>query len=494
MVQRIRFVDGTSQDEEFRKSPLPAVSNKLSTAVLLALDDYSHFMDKKLSPDQTWTFYGEMKRLLDAITVAMRRLIKHKKAAKIDKGWVVSLIEQDIPQTLGWAAKVRNRFPDYVGMTALDAVKLVRTSPLTEYVKGESAWAWARMSDKSKALLMANRDSDAAYVARVRENAKRMLAKKVPPKDILRYMADGASKFVEKVIREYVTLMGLDKEALVVVSTGSSGSGELFPYSDIDIQLMKGGLKADEVEHMELILHNIRMRIRLANMKEEGGQWNPSLGWDVDQLAQGGYDATSAMAGDPYKGLAFTRVLFATGGGESEAKALQGQQRSNRLANASETMENTLWPSVKQNDWKLKSAADLDIGAQPFEFKEKLTRLPRVYLNVLGMWHNLDTDNSWERVDELVGKKFLDARVGKQFKDYLDSITRVRMRYQFFYEEEGLDTVSPTPGKQAPKLYKKGYYILTAEDRKELKKAQAIQGVLFDEITKTRKQMLGQTV
>lgn len=496
-VQRA-LVDGDSQDDKFASSAFPGVSNKASTDVFVALLNYRNFMKTTLTAGTNAAaagaaFYSAMQTLLNAVSLAIGQIIQHKNAKKLDKSWLVALIEQDIPQTLGWAGNVRDAFANYSGMTALEALRTNRTSALTDYVKAQSGPDWAIMSNTEKQLLSQNRDSDAAAVAAIRDTAKQMMAEKVSPKAILSYMSAAASKFVQTVIMDYINAVGLAKEALVVVSTGSFGSGELFPYSDIDIQLMKAGMGNDptEIKHMEMILHNIRMRIRLANMKEYGGQWKSTLGWDVDQLVQGGYDATSAAAGDPYKGLAYTNLMVATGGGESEAKALQQQQQSNLVANAIHLMDNPLYSEVQQGTWRVKKPAALDEGGPLIDFKEKFMRLPKVYLNVLAMFHNLSSENSWSRVDELVKKQILSKKVGDQFKTYLDIITTVRLRYQFFYEMEGKDVVTPTK-TTTPKnagAYPNGYYVLTSEDRKLLKQAQAIQDVLAVEVQNTRDQM-----
>jgi hypothetical protein len=114
-----------------------------------------------------------------------------------------------------------------------------------------------------------------------------------------------------------------------------------------------------------------------------------------------------------------------------------------------------------------------------------------VYLNALAMFHGLKSDNSWTRIDELVTGKKLSKKVGDQFKSYLDITTTVRLHYQFFYEKEGKDDVSPTTGLQPtrPDDYPQGYYELTPADRKLLKKAQVIQDVLSLEVQRTRNEM-----
>jgi UTP:GlnB (protein PII) uridylyltransferase len=132
-------------------------------------------------------------------------------------------------------------------MTAFDALREARTTPLTSYLAAEFGHAddWAQLPDEAKQPLRKNRDSDAALMAKIRQTAKKMMAQKKSPRKILAYMADAAAEFVNRVIFDYVHTMGLGDQALAVVSAGSFGSGELFPYSDIDIQVMKSGLGND---------------------------------------------------------------------------------------------------------------------------------------------------------------------------------------------------------------------------------------------------------
>ncbi len=448
-------------------------------------------------------FFGRIQTLLTALSRAIGTLIEQQTKKKADASWLVSLIEQDIPHTLGWAANVRDEYPKYAGMTGLEALREARTKPLTDYLASQfpRAGDWAQLPDEAKQLLLQNRDSDAARVAAIRDTAKQMMAQKKSPRKILAFMADGATEFVQTVVFDYVHTMGLGDQALALVSTGSFGSGELFPYSDVDVQLMKAGLGNDaaEIARMQLILDNIRLRVRLASMKEFGGKWENTLGWDLDQLAQDRFDAVSAAAGDPYRGLAFTNLVIATGGGEAEAATLQQLEQNNLAQNGIDLLENELWmrvrPGTGKRDWRVPSPADLDIGAGSLDFKEKFMRFPKVYLNALAMFYGLRSDNSWARIDELVKRKTFSKKVGEQFKSYLDLTAMVRLRYQFFYEKEGKDDLSPTPGLPPfrPAEYPKGYYELTPDDRKSLKKAQLIQEVLALEVQKTRIEMQNAT-
>ena len=95
-----------------------------------------------------------------------------------------------------------------------------------------------------------------------------------------------------------------------------------------------------------------------------------------------------------------------------------------------------LWQSAKPGAkaWRIADPATLDSGAAAFDFKLKFMQMPKVYLNVLALYFNLRTQNSWTRVDELVKRKKFSSKVGEKFKSYLDLTADVRMRYQFFYE------------------------------------------------------------
>jgi hypothetical protein len=508
-VQRV-LVDVAGVTDKFQTTGLVGVSRPAWTEVFNALGDYKKFMSTKLvagdaapkagghRAGQTIAtgaaLYNRAQTLLDALSLAIGKIIRHKKAKKLDTEWANVLVEQEIPQTLGWAGTVRDNFADFDGMTVLEALQDSRSSALTAYLKGSfSPDDWDDTSEAARQLMRQNRDSDAAVVAAIQRTAKQMMARKESPKAILGYMAAAAKNFVQRVITDYITTMGLDEESLVVVSTGSFGGGELFPYSDIDIQLMKAGMGNDpaEFKRMDTMLHNIRMRIRLATMKEHGGQWKATKAWDVDQLTQDAFTAADAATGDLFKGLVYTNVIVATGGGAAEARELQQRQQSNMVASATTIMDDMLWAPVNQGTWRMKKPEALDEGAPIFEFKEKFLRLPRLYLNVLAMFHNLASENSWSRIDELVRRQLLTKKVGTQFKEYLDITAKVRLRYQFFYEEEGLDTVSPTKTKKPANaiVYPNGYYHLTADDRKLLKKAQIIQDVWFAEIKKTRDQL-----
>jgi hypothetical protein len=488
-IQRA-LVDGDSLDTKLGQPEYASIHNKSHTNLSVSIIDYKNFIKQKIDASAATggqAFYTTIEQLLNNIAAQIDPFLKHASGKKVDTAWLQTLRDQDIPQTLGWAGKVRDNFASFTGKTYLEALKGVRESALMAYVKKESDWAWNKMSANEKDLLADKRDSDAAAVAAIRATAKEMMAKKRAPKDILNYMSMEAIKFVQKVVGEYVTLMGIQNDALVIVDTGSFGSGELFPYSDIDIQMMKPNVGNDKtkMDTMDHILHNIRQRIRLANMKET------TLGWDVDQLVQGGYDAQSAVTQDKAQGLSHTNILYATGGGASEAKALHDNIENIRVARAVAKIEE-VFTSASQGDWLVKNPSVLDKGAkEPLDFKEKFMRLPKIYLNVLAMYHGLQRQNSWSRIDELVEKNLLASGVGAQFKKYLDLTAMVRLHYQFFYEKEGEDTVSPNPTLVSKSLtrFPKGYYMLTADDRKALVTAQAIQQIIWQDIQATRNQM-----
>jgi hypothetical protein len=484
----------------------------------LALRDYTAFLDTRLRAPQ-WkpatpsrgrtlalgghrgnetagtlgaAFYARAQTLLDALTVALEKLIGAQHAEKADTSWLVALVEDDIPQTLGWAAKVRDNYQAFGGMRALDALRTARRSALTEYVKQESPSDWARMSDAEKQLLFQNSDADHARVAAIRHNAQKMLDANQSPKAILKYMAVGATEFVHKVFLDYKDTMPALMNNIAVVSSGSFGSGELFPYSDLDLQVVKSGLDPqdpNQVNDMQYILHNLRMRVRLANMHEFGGSWTATKGWDWDQLAQDAFNATTATDGrDAGFGLAFARLLVSSGGGASEAAAVQQHFKDNRLDTA-RTLMVGLW--TDKGKWSVANPNLLDEGAEPFDYKLKFMRLAKVYLNVLALAHELHSDNSWNRVDELVKMNVFSKKDGLKFKTYLDLTAKVRMRIQFSYKEEGRDMVTPTAAKQPEtdrhkREYPTGFYVLTPADRKMLKEAQAIQNILRERIKETR--------
>ena len=143
------------------------------------------------------------------------------------------------------------------------------------------------MAAEAKQLLLQNRDSDAARLTQIRETAKQMLAKKKSPKKILAYMTAAATEFVQSVVFDYIRTMGLADESIVVLSTGAVVKGELFPYSDLDVQVMKSGMDRtdpNQIKMMDLLLDNIKLRVRLASMKEDAGMWKSTQGWDLDQL------------------------------------------------------------------------------------------------------------------------------------------------------------------------------------------------------------------
>ena len=443
-------------------------------------------------------FYDRTRALLEAVRIQADNLIKSQRSKKADTYWLETLVEKDIPQTVGWAARIRDDYATYAGMTGAQALQTIRSTALTDYAERAFPTVWSpTRTQVAGDLLVRSRDKDAARLALVRDTAKKMLDRGTSPQKILGYMAAEAKKFVEFVVTDYVETMGLEQQPFVVVTAGSFVGGELYPFSDLDIELMKAGMDVNDpaqMAQMKEMLESIKLRVHLASMKEFGGEWSATKGWDFDQLGTaggGGFTAATAKAGDPAFGLANAKTLLAFGGGESEADALRQLYESGRLANAQELMNGVLHPSVFQS--KLWQAADdnrLAEGGNPFDFKERYMRMSKVLLNVLAMLYDLRTDNSWTRIDELVKRKKMPSALGSRFKTYLDLTAKVRMRYQFFYELEDKDRVTPTASKQPEGLvvndYPKGYYVLTAEDRQMLKRAGVIQASLRTAIKETK--------
>ena len=142
--------------------------------------------------------------------------------------------------------------------------------------------------------------------------------------------------------------------------------------------------------------------------------------------------------------------------------------------------------------WNSQEPKNLMEGAKAFDFKKKFLTLSKVLLNVLALYYGLESLSSWGRVDELMALERLSPDAGAKFKEYLDITAGIRMKYQFFYEKEALDFISPTKGLTAPDDYEKGYYVLTNDDRKGLLKAQKIQKeVLVGSVVRLNKLMNG---
>ncbi|MBW4436441.1 MAG: hypothetical protein KME04_04865 [Pleurocapsa minor GSE-CHR-MK-17-07R] len=503
-VQRT-LIDGKHQEGQLDALQTGKMDNTTSTHLYVALIDYAKLMQQNTNSAtgqdnqaKGESFYADVDHHLSEIARTSISFLNHDKHKKLDTGWLRTLIAQDIPETRAAARWVQNNFSAHLHSTYLNALKTAndtRKTQLMDYVENQSAISWAQMSDAQKQLLEDNRDRDAERVGTIRKTAQAMMAKDARPREVLAYMSAEAVRFVQDVVRQYVEVTGLKQSDLAVVSTGSFGSGEMFPYSDVDVQIMTGtsGKGALGVEQMNLILHNVRMRVRIANMQESNGKWKNTMGWDVDQLVQDAFDPEAAVAMDPNKGLAQSSLLYATNrSGENLAKTLKGHYTNQGKEAAKAKMEIDLYAAVRQGDWWLKDPAKLDDGREPFEFKEKFMRLPKIFLNVLAMYYGLTADNSWARVDELIKTKKFSPDHGARFKEYIDIVSAVRLKYQFFYQQEGLDTVSPTAGRMHANrdLYPKGYYTLTNEDRASLKTAQQIQkDTLVEAVLKLRQIM-----
>lgn len=488
-VQR-RLIEGKHEEGLLDALQADKMDNTTSTNLYVALIDYAKLMQQSTNSvagqenqEKGESFYADIDNQLSEIVRTSISFLNHDKHKKLDTGWLRTLIAQDIPETRAAARWVQNNFSAHLNSTYLNALTTAndtRKTQLMDYVENQSAISWAQMSDAQKQLLEDNRDRDAERVGTIRKTAQAMMAKDAKPREVLAYMSAEAIRFVQDVVRQYVEVTGLKQSDLAVVSTGSFGSGEMFPYSDVDVQIMTGtsGKGALGVEQMNLILHNVRMRVRIANMQESNGKWKNTMGWDVDQLVQDAFDPEAAVAMDPNKGLAQSSLLYATNrSGENLAKTLKGHYTDNGKEAAKAKMEMDLYAAVNQGDWWMKAPSRLDDGRDPFEFKEKFMRLPKIFLNVLAMYYGLATDNSWDRIDELIKTKKLSPDHGAKFKEYVDIVSAVRLKYQFFYQQEGLDTVSPTAGRMHGNrdLYPKGFYTLTNEDRAALKAAQQIQ-------------------
>lgn len=505
-IQRT-LIDGVTQDGQLNGLGAENMNNKAYTNLTVAFIDYANLMKRNMNTTQGQddktkgeSFYADVDNQLRVIYDTSYKFLDHDKHKKLDTAWLKTLVERDIPETKAAARWVRGNFAAYRDSTYMNAMTAAgneRKTSLMNYVEHQSPISWAQMSDAQKQLLEDNRDADAARVAAIRREAQKMMEQKIKPREVLAYMAQEARKFVQDVVAQYVEVAGLQQSDIGILGAGSFDSGEMFPYSDIDVQIMTtgNGNGAMDVEQMHLLLHNIRMRVRIANMQDSTGQWKNTLGWDVDQLVQDAYDPATAVARDANKGLAQSSLLYATNpAGEQLAGDLKQRYTAQGQEAAKAKMELDLYAAVRQGDWWMKKSEALDEGREPFEFKEKFMRLPKIFLNVLAMYHGLGTDNSWDRVDELVKTKQLSSGDAKAFKAYLDIVSNIRLKYQFFYEHEGLDMVSPTPGKgsQNRELYPKGYYTLTNEDRTDLKKAQQIQQNTLTELVYKLREMMYQ--
>ena len=499
VIQR-KVLDGETESKQLWKINIDDVGKKSTPwkSLYTALTAYGELVSRntgglagRTDQEKGNAFFSQIDEMLTQIGEAARKL-REKDGQNYEgtKGaWLMTLEGRDVPDTRGAARWVQHNFGTYRNVTYLDALRQAsesRATSMTTYVKTQEPAGWQQSDDQTK-LLVAKRETDSVRVAQIRQEARRMTEKGKPPRDVLSFMSKGASEFVRDVVKEYIEAAGLDDRALTIVGTGSFGSGELFPYSDIDVQLMttnEGEEGRVPPEQMENILHNIRMRIRLANNEATAtGKWDNTLGWDLDQLTGEAYDPSTVARRDMNKALANARELHSTPTGQhlpdELADTYRGDGRGKAAAKAK--MELDLHSNANTGEWTMKNATRLDLGSPAFDFKFKFLTISKVFLNVLAMYYELRSVGSWERVDELMKKKAFSPNAGKNFKDYLDITAGIRTKYQFFYEKEGQDYVSPDPQNrpQTPANYPKGYYVLTDDDRKNLKRAQAIQQALL---------------
>ena len=486
------LIDGTAQRHQLLNPALP--TSDAYTRLHKSFVDYSDLMQRSTTKiagqddkEKGEAFSTQVEEQLTEIDKATHNYLDSTKVKKLKSGeteWLRTLVNRDIPETRSAARWVQHNFAAYRDLTYLSSLTAAndsRKTSLMNYVKDTYQSAWAQMPDYQKQLLEANRDTDAGRIAAIRQHGREMMAQHQRPRDVLNYLSQEATNFVRQVVAEYVAVAGLQQSDLAVVATGSFGSGEMFPYSDVDVQLMTSNFGNDEGRRnqMKFILDSIKMRIRVANMQEATGGWKFTGAWDVDQLVQDSYDPESAVQNNPDKSLAGSSSLYATAGGARLAKDLKASYTAEGQGHiaAKAKMDTDLYDKVRQGDWWLRNPSKLDIGSELLDFKERFTRLPKILLNVLALYYGLPQLNSWDRIDELVKREVLSPTAGGSFKKYLNIVSGIRLTYQYFYETEGLETVSPTPGKvpAQPAVYPKGYYTLTNQDRAALKEAQQIQ-------------------
>ena len=120
----------------------------------------------------------------------------------------------------------------------------------------------------------------------------------------------------------------------------------MFPYSDVDVELMTSHVGEEgrvSPEQLEGMLHNIRMRIRMANSTESTGGWKKTMGWDLDQLQQYVYDPNSIFAADQNKALATASPMYATALGGDLPGELAGKYTTEGKAAAKAKMDIDLY-------------------------------------------------------------------------------------------------------------------------------------------------------
>ena len=509
-VQRT-LIDGATQEDRLNATGLKAMDIESYVRLASRLTDYATLMKRSTGnlagqndQEKGEAFYAEVDAQLIRIADASQKFLDHRKHEGLNTEWLRKLVESDIPETRGAARWVQHNAAAYPNTTYLDAMTAANTDRKARhmnYVQGQLPLDWPRMTDAMKQLLAENRDSDAARVAAIQEQAGIMLNQGSPPRDVLRFLADGAEKFVVEVVRQYVAVANLREKDLAVVKTGSFGAGMMFPYSDVDVQVMtsdKGKGKID-TDTMILLLHNIRMRVRGATMRKSAGQWQQTEAWDADQLV-GGKDGVAppitpkeARERDGMLGLAQTRTMAATQSGATLPGQLKKLYADNRKADAREKA-GQLAASIKDKAWILSDASRIDNGPA-FDFKDRFITLSKIFLNVAAMWYGLEKDNSWERLDELNTKGVLSPGVAGRHKRYLDITSLIRLKYQYFYQAHDRDVVSPHPNVPVndPEKYPKGYYTLTEEDRGALREAHQIQQEILEVVNKLQGIIYGGT-
>ena len=460
---------------------------------------------QRFAGDPGDNFYLQLGGRVTALAKEIKALLENKHVKTLDNRRLETLVSRDIPDTMELALRLRNNFPAYAGapwtffgaMAALRGRERKPAVDLESYRKAESGWA--SLTPAEQTFLRSQQANNAGTVEKIRSIAQEMLRKGGEPREVLEYISREGTAFVTRVVQDAIAQSQMTGEALAVLSTGSFGSGELFPYSDVDIQLLTTPSRVDPARDtkLEQLLNHIRVRIRMATLKNLGAdEWIVTKGWDVDQLVQSAFDVKSAVAMDKLMGLGYTTVLHATSTGGGIGSELQSEYAARGQATVKQMM-GELYPKIKQGSWCLKNPENLEPDPQLtaaearkrlIEFKETFMRLPRVLLNVLATHYGLQAQNSWQRVAELVEKKSISKKQGKAFMAYLDLVTEVRLRYQFFYQQEGLDVVSPNPGVEPknPATFPKGYYVLNADDRKCLMQAQQLQTTLIEVMEQTK--------
>jgi predicted nucleotidyltransferase len=352
---------------------------------------------------------------------------------------------------------------------------------------------------KARQALAAAVEADAQSLLELYRTMHERMESGDPVEGILSWFSQSIIAKTSELFAEGCEALGVKGTPFAVVALGSAARGEMYPTSDVDVDIITEGTP-EQVRALYDLKSYVNGRLKAAMRMA-----SDELGVDSDKPLPLNADKVIGETSSPeefaQKALAFNNtavdatVIFSQGDVgqyiKRFVKARKLGSSSKRKKHALEHLGERLVDFRQRQQAHAKKPVD---QWQHLEVKEDLLRPLSLALRELSQFFDLKATTSWDRIKELVKTKRLGSATGDELLQAMDDIAelRTRVHLHYGYTEEESVRISTAVKARFPEEY-----TLSASELQRVKRAHEAVKKLYEELDrfkrKSGKTKLGKT-